>query len=74
MKPSPAAPLGDGADGVLLKSPPPLAFLLSANSTFSATTSVVYTRCPSDVPAHIEQDVRIMDNVLRFLCVRKDEQ
>ena len=28
----------------------------------------------SDVPAQIEQDVRIMDNVLRFLCVRKDEQ
>ena len=28
----------------------------------------------SDVPAKIEQDVRIMDNVLRFLCVRKDEQ
>ena len=27
----------------------------------------------SDVPAHIEQDVRIMDNVLRFLCVKKDE-
>ena len=27
----------------------------------------------SDVPAQIEQDVRIMDNVLRFLCVRKDE-
>ena len=25
------------------------------------------------VPAHMEQDVRIMDNVLRFLCVRKDE-
>ncbi len=25
------------------------------------------------VPAEIEQDVRIMDNVLRFLCVRKDE-
>ena len=24
-------------------------------------------------PAEIEQDVRIMDNVLRFLCVRKDE-
>ena len=24
-------------------------------------------------PATIEQDVRIMDNVLRFLCVRKDE-
>ena len=28
----------------------------------------------SDVPAKLEQDVRIMDNVLRFLCVRKDEQ
>ena len=27
----------------------------------------------SNVPALIEQDVRIMDNVLRFLCVRKDE-
>ena len=27
----------------------------------------------SDVPAQIEQNVRIMDNVLRFLCVRKDE-
>ena len=26
-----------------------------------------------NVPATIEQDVRIMDNVLRFLCVRKDE-
>ena len=25
------------------------------------------------VPAELEQDVRIMDNVLRFLCVRKDE-
>lgn len=25
------------------------------------------------VPAEIEQDVRIMDNVLRFLCVRKDD-
>ncbi len=25
------------------------------------------------VPAQVEQDVRIMDNVLRFLCVRKDE-
>ena len=25
------------------------------------------------VPAEIEQDVCIMDNVLRFLCVRKDE-
>ena len=24
-------------------------------------------------PAQIEQRVRIMDNVLRFLCVRKDE-
>ena len=27
----------------------------------------------SNVPAALEQDVRIMDNVLRFLCVRKDE-
>ncbi len=27
----------------------------------------------SSAPAMIEQDVRIMDNVLRFLCVRKDE-
>lgn len=27
----------------------------------------------SMVPAAVEQDVRIMDNVLRFLCVRKDE-
>ena len=26
-----------------------------------------------EVPAMVEQDVRIMDNVLRFLCVRKDE-
>ena len=25
------------------------------------------------VPADIEQDVRIMFNVLRFLCARKDE-
>jgi small subunit ribosomal protein S6 len=25
------------------------------------------------VPAEVEQDVRIMDNVLRFLCVKKDE-
>lgn len=25
------------------------------------------------VPGVVEQDVRIMDNVLRFLCVRKDE-
>ena len=28
----------------------------------------------SDAQAKLEQDVRIMDNVLRFLCVRKDEQ
>ena len=27
----------------------------------------------SNVPALVEQDDRIMDNVLRFLCVRKDE-
>ena len=26
------------------------------------------------VPAEVEQDVRIMDNVLRFLVVRKDEK
>jgi len=26
-----------------------------------------------DAPAQIEQHVRIMDNVLRFLCVKKDE-
>ena len=36
------APLGDGAEGAPPKSAfPPAAFLLSANSTFSATTSVV---------------------------------
>ena len=28
----------------------------------------------SNVPAIVEQDVRIMDNVLRFLIVRKDEK
>ena len=28
----------------------------------------------ADVPAQVEQHVRIMDNVLRFLCVRKDEK
>ncbi len=27
----------------------------------------------SNAPAAIEQDVRIMDNILRFLCVKKDE-
>ncbi len=27
----------------------------------------------TDVPAQVEQRVRIMDNILRFLCVRKDE-
>ena len=26
-----------------------------------------------EVPAVAEQDIRIMDNLLRFLCVRKDE-
>ena len=26
-----------------------------------------------DVPAEVVADVRIMDNVLRFLCVKKDE-
>ena len=28
----------------------------------------------ANVPAEVEQNVRIMDNVLRFLCVRKDEE
>ncbi len=28
---------------------------------------------PATAPAEIENHVRIMDNVLRFLCVRKDE-
>ncbi len=27
----------------------------------------------ADAPAQIEENVRIMDNVLRFLCVRADE-
>ena len=27
----------------------------------------------ADVPAQVEENVRIMDNVLRFLCVRADE-
>ncbi len=27
----------------------------------------------ANAPAAVEQDVRIMDNILRFLCVRKDE-
>ena len=26
-----------------------------------------------NVPGELEQNVRIMDNVLRFLCVRRDE-
>ncbi len=28
----------------------------------------------TSVPAQLEGDIRIMDNVLRFLCIRKDEQ
>jgi len=28
----------------------------------------------TSTPALVEQDVSIMDNVLRFLCVKKDEQ
>ena len=28
----------------------------------------------ASVPAEVERDVRIMDNVLRFLVVRKDEK
>ena len=27
-----------------------------------------------ECPAQVEDNVRIMDNVLRFLCVRKDEE
>ena len=26
------------------------------------------------VPGELEQSVRIMDNVLRFLCVRRDDE
>ena len=33
----------------------------------------IHFEAESNVPAAVEQDVRIMDNVLRFLCVRKDE-
>ena len=34
-----------------------------------------FIQCEAEgtAPALLEQDVRIMDNVLRFLCVRKDE-
>ncbi len=28
---------------------------------------------PASAPAQVEQNVRIMDNVLRYLCVKKDE-
>lgn len=28
---------------------------------------------PATAPSQLEQNVRIMDNVLRYLCVRKDE-
>ena len=34
---------------------------------------VIQFDAESNVPALVEQDVRIMDNVLRFLFVRKDE-
>lgn len=27
----------------------------------------------AEVPAQVEQHIRIMDNLLRFLCVKKDE-
>ncbi|MCR5655092.1 MAG: 30S ribosomal protein S6 [Lachnospiraceae bacterium] len=27
----------------------------------------------ADVPAQLEENMRIMDNVLRYLCVRQDE-
>ena len=33
----------------------------------------IHFEAETNVPALVEQDVRIMDNVLRFLCVRKDE-
>lgn len=33
----------------------------------------IQSEAESSVPAEVEQNVRIMDNVLRFLCVRKDE-
>ena len=33
----------------------------------------IYFDAEAGVPAQIEENVRIMDNVLRFLCVRADE-
>ena len=33
----------------------------------------IHFEAETNVPALVEQDVRIMDNFLRFLCVRKDE-
>jgi len=43
MKPSPAALLGDGLSEGVNPELSPAAFLLSANSHSSTTTSVVYT-------------------------------
>ena len=33
----------------------------------------VHFESDASVPGEIEQRIRIMDNVLRYLCVRKDE-
>lgn len=34
----------------------------------------IHFESAADAPAQIEENVRIMDNVLRFLCVRLDEK
>lgn len=33
----------------------------------------IHFEAEPEVPANVERNVRIMDNVLRFLCVREDE-
>lgn len=33
----------------------------------------IHFDAPTDAPGQIEQRVRIMDNVLRFLCVKQEE-
>ena len=56
-----------------------LALVVSAKIEDDARTATVekakdyIVRAGGTVTAAVEQDVRIMDNVLRFLCVRKDE-
>ena len=35
--------------------------------------SFIHLDAQAGVPAQIEENIRIMDNVLRFLCVRADE-